>query len=212
MFLVSDSILKTIAKIVLFSLVDMTLLQSLFGMTTFSHSLNGVCWFLSTLFICYLFCPRFLKVVDKLNTKLKIRIFYLLTIVILMISSYLGNHIDGLKLINGRIDDLAYGHPFFRCWYLLLGMIVGKCYQRKQQVNGCYVFTTTLLAIIWFLNRNTFINIGRVLRVIDVMICTLVLYVFSIGSGKIIEFLSKDKMVWLGEISEFCSYFIIQLE
>ena len=34
--------------------VDLSLLQSVTGMTFFSHSLNGVCWFLYCIFVCYI--------------------------------------------------------------------------------------------------------------------------------------------------------------
>ena len=42
------------------------LIQSVTGSTYTSHALNAVCWFLSTLFICYIFSPILIKLVKLL--------------------------------------------------------------------------------------------------------------------------------------------------
>ena len=208
LFLATDNMTRFIAKVVAYGLIDASLLQSLTGMTKFSHSLNGVCWFLSTIFICYMFCPLFLKIVDRLNTNKKTYYFMILSFAMLMLLSILAYYIDKLELINGMINDLFYGHPFIRCWYLLIGMIVGSIYKRNQkQINGCHVFATMMIAILWFLFRNEFEKFVPFIRLMDVMICTIVLYVISMGSGRIIDFLKLPKMVWLGSISMYIFLF-----
>ena len=204
MFLVSDGLLKTIAKVGLFGLVDASLLQSLTGTMTFSHSLNGVCWFLSTIFICYMFCPWFLKAVDKLNTNCKRYSLVLLNITILMVLSFLAYYIDSLKLVNGKLNELYYGHPFIRCWYLSLGMAIGCIYQtKKKQVNGWHVFMTLVMALLWNWYHNEFNDLGPIIRLADVVICGIVLYVVSNGNGKVVGFLKSSKMVKLGGMSMY---------
>ena len=192
----------------MYGLIDASLLQSLTGMNKISHSLNGVCWFLSTIFICYMFCPWFLKIVDRLNTNKKNYFFIILTITMLMLLSFFAYRMDGLELINGMVNDLFYGHPFIRCWYLLLGMLVGSIYKRnRNHINGYCVFVTMIIAMLWFLFRNEFENFASFFRLVDVMICIMVLYVISVGNGRIIEFLKSPKMLWLGSISMYIFLF-----
>ena len=56
---------KLITACAIYFFFDMTLLQSCTGQSAFSHSLNGVCWFLSTLFCIYLISPVVMKVIKQ---------------------------------------------------------------------------------------------------------------------------------------------------
>lgn len=100
------------------------LVQSLFGTSKLSHAFNGVCWFLSCLFICYIVCPLFYKLVNK--TKNPMRDIFITILVIIGLSIiflYIQNN-----FFNGLIDDLWYGHPIIRSLYLLIGMYIAYIY------------------------------------------------------------------------------------
>ena len=54
-----------IKSFVVLFLLNLTLLQSLIPSTTFSHGINGVCWFLSSLFCILCLSPILLKLIQK---------------------------------------------------------------------------------------------------------------------------------------------------
>ena len=103
--IITDGLIKTIAKLFIFGLTDLTLFQSITGMTKFNHSINGVCWFLSTLFICYIACPWLLRVVDKIRNKSQALIMICgLVVITLALSS------GALLIQNNRLGE-AVAHP-----------------------------------------------------------------------------------------------------
>lgn len=57
--------------------VDLSLLQSVTGMTFFSHSLNGVCWFLSCIFVCYIVMAFVIKKIDNIRSKREAEVCFL---------------------------------------------------------------------------------------------------------------------------------------
>lgn len=54
-----------IKSFVVLFLLNLTLLQSLIPSTAFSHGINGVCWFLSSLFCILCLSPILLKLIQK---------------------------------------------------------------------------------------------------------------------------------------------------
>ncbi|MBR2247901.1 MAG: acyltransferase [Clostridia bacterium] len=191
---------KSILKIIICSIIDLTCLQSLTGTTSISHGINGVCWFLSSLFVTYILAPIFLNIIDngKLNKKVKVLLFF--TFVSLIITSGVAYKIDSLHLIDGKINDLYYGHPFVRCWYVFLGMIIGRLY---KDIKITYRTKTEAIIIAfsigWYLFRNSFTAYEPYLRIVDIIVVTLLVYIFSKGGGKITKFLNNSKFVKLGK-------------
>ena len=203
--LITDGLIKTIAKLFIFGLTDLTLFQSITGMTMFSHSINGVCWFLSTLFICYIACPWLLRVVDKIRNKSQALIMICGLVVITLVLS------SGALLIQNNLsvlNDLWYGHPFIRCWYLAIGMCIGYLYKEsKTQMGNEKELLIATIAIAYFFGRNS-IPLGKgLLRFLDIVLSIIFLYVFSCGRGKLSDGLSTKLMVNLGKISMYLFLF-----
>ena len=203
--LVTEGLIKTIAKLFIFGITDLTLFQSITGMTMFSHSINGVCWFLSTLFICYIACPWLLRVVDKIRNKSQALIMICgLVVITLALSS-------GALLIQNKLsvlNDLWYGHPFIRCWYLAIGMCIGYLYKEsKTQMGSGQELLIAAIAIAYFFGRNSMAVDNGVLRVFDILLCIIFLYLFACGNGKLSEVLSTKLMVNLGKISMYLFLF-----
>ena len=167
--------------------VDFTLLQSLTGILSFTHGINGVCWFLSSLFVIYMLSPLFLRKLDSMKSMNPIRML-LFTLFTLMLFSFGAYYIESLHLLNGRLNDIWYTHPFVRCWYVVIGMIVGKITSEKTRKYGNTVeLLMALISLIFCFLRNSislFININA-LRIIDVVVCSALLYVFANGKGKL---------------------------
>lgn len=196
---------KAILKLFVFLGADVTLYQSIAGTTMFSHSINGVCWFLSTLFICYIACPWLLRVVDKIRNKSQALIMICgLVVITLALSS-------GALLIQNNLsvlNDLWYGHPFIRCWYLAIGMCIGYLYKEsKTQMGSGQELLIGAIAIAYFFGRNS-IPLGKgLLRFLDIVLCIIFLYVFACGRGKLSDGLSTKLMVNLGKISMYLFLF-----
>lgn len=203
--LITDGLIKTIAKLFIFGITDLTLFQSITGTTMFSHSINGVCWFLSTLFISYIACPWLLRVVDKIRNKSQALIMICGFVVITLALS------SGALLIQSNLSvltDLWYGHPFIRCWYLAIGMCVGYLYKEsKVQMGSGQELLITAIAIAYFFGRNSIPFDKGLLRFVDIVLCIIFLYTFACGRGKLSKKLDTEKMVDLGKISMYLFLF-----
>jgi peptidoglycan/LPS O-acetylase OafA/YrhL len=198
----NTNFLKTIVKIVVYLGLDLTFLQSITGMTVFSHAINGVCWFLSSLFISYMFCPTFINIVHKADNKKKTVIGLVITLVIIVCLSFVASSIDG-KFLGGRLNDLYYGHPFIRCFYLLFGMFVSSLFSqikiKLKNTSGVEIIIV-IAYIIYFVFRSNISDVVNVelVRVFDILVTSVLIFTFAIANGFIASFLSKKTVVSLG--------------
>ena len=78
---VGEGMVRTIAKIPLASI----LVQSATGIAGFSHAFNGVCWFVSALFLLYVIYP-YLEKINKLVVSGGRKRIYLTIIITLFLS------------------------------------------------------------------------------------------------------------------------------
>ena len=84
--------------------VDLSLLQSVTGMTFFSHSLNGVCWFLSCIFVCYIVMAFVIKKIDNIRSKREAEVCFLISIIIVLLLSFVASKIEQMNLAGGIIN------------------------------------------------------------------------------------------------------------
>lgn len=189
-----------------------TLLQSATGFSGFSHGLNGVGWFLSTLFCIYLVSPIIMKMLKRVvgsnnNIALVILSFSIVC------SCALAILFDAVEQ-NTRFDDLCYGSPYRRVFYVICGMLIAQIYRNTKYRFVCSEYFTLLLAMGWFFFRNSTVErVGMFVYAIDMVICASVLYVLAIGKGKISKFFETKRMVYLGKISVwiFITHYLIRL-
>lgn len=199
---ISHGVKKT--QIVSF-LIDLTLLQSMFGSSLLSHSINPVCWFISCLFICYFFVPFILKQVKlHINTILKTISFLLLTICLIFFLSFLFVKIElvftDVLIYHGisLIDDLFYGSPYIRLFYVILGILLANLYlQLKDFVDDVTPFEIifSICSIIYFFIRNSINLPTYVVRLFDILNVIIIIFIFSFGKGKLSILLSKNKKI-----------------
>ncbi len=204
LFLLSTGSLKTNA---FRFLLDLTLFQSLFGTTFLSHGINGVCWFLSSLFICYMVSPLLLYLIKKHITSIrKCFLFITITIVVLLIFSTLFWNVEEYfskrLLYKGIpiIDDLAYGSPYIRIFYVLIGMLLANLYFYYNNVlkNSTLVeFVIIGLSLFYFFSRNTLSCISIILlRFLDVVNAASVLFIFALGKGELSKKVEKSQLLY----------------
>ena len=115
----------------------MTLCQSAFGTSYTSHALIATSWFLSTIFLCYIVCPRIKKLLSVMNNSNN---FFLIGVVLVIteIISVCFRNIEYYAQNKGivYINDLFYGSPYIRIWYLVIGMIIGMIYEKGFLKNA----------------------------------------------------------------------------
>lgn len=198
-----STIIRVAARAIICLLMDLTMLQSLTGMTSFSHSLNGVCWFISTLFICYMFAPYLVRMVDKIKESNKIKHSIIFTAFGIIILSYVANGIDSLNILS--INDIWYGHPVIRIWYVFTGMLIAAVYRDKQlnKAPAILEYIISIIAVIYYLFRNSISFSVNIVRLFDIVLCSSFLLIFSFGSGRISSFLSKPSIVKAGRNSMY---------
>lgn len=209
-----------IAKSALFFIFDLSLLQSVTGHMMFSHSLNGVCWFLSTLFCIYLISPIIMKWIKRRIKKTKQSLICLmLSIFISFLLSVLFTWVEN----NTTFDDLCYGSPYIRVFYVISGMLIAQIYNAYNNDNTkkhpAFVTTGKLehvvfgLSLLWFLLRFPCQNVlGHFKYAIDMIIVSCDLFSLAANSGKISKLFSNERIVFLGECSMyiFLSHYIIR--
>lgn len=200
---VINGILRTIVKIPLTPL----LLQSLTGLSGLSHAFNGVCWFLSTLFVIYMFYPIIYKVNLKIKNNYKIVYILLLICVVL-------NYIVYMLLYsidtNTFFDDLSYASPLYRIICFFIGVLICDLYFLKKdckynQKIGFFELPVSVLFFLWYIFRiylSIYINIG-VLEIVDIIIPALWIIVMMFESGPISKVMCNKKLVVMGNNSMY---------
>ena len=155
-----------------------TLLQSVSGSSYTSHALVATTWFLSTLFICYIFCPFLYKKtsrIPKKYDKLALSIIILLTFLISQLMTMIEKASMSMGIIY--VNDLYYGSPYSRIWFIILGMIIAKTYidHPNKKYNPVLNLFVWIMIIMWNIIRNTIFPYKEILRLIDVIVVTLLI-------------------------------------
>lgn len=104
------------------------------------------------------------------------------------------------------INELFYGSPYVRWLYVFIGMqiaaVVTKRYFTTGLMNGMEIICAVCVGF-WFVYRNIVGAPLVILRLADIILCAVCLFVFSIGGGPISRMLSNDKFLFAGKISSY---------
>lgn len=210
-----------IANCIIKFLVDLTLLQSGTGYSEFSHSLNAVCWFLSSLFCIYLISPIIMKAIKHRVRSIKsCFVCLIICIFISYLFSILFNWIENRTFFN----ELCYASPYRRVFYVISGMFIAKIYNTYESDNslhfhkfidsGKFEYVFICLSILWFFLRYSFCNFwGNTVYIFDMIIVFGDLFALAVSRGKISKFFSGKHIVFLGNISMyiFLSHYNIRM-
>lgn len=191
-------------KIVIESIPCIFLVQSAIGLKVFSHSFNSVSWFLSTLFCIYILSPIIMLILTRKPCSkkklIKKMIFVLITYVIVTVMF--------IKIENNTFfDDLCYGSPYRRIFYVVFGMLIAMYtnLENNTKIKNKFVpYVMVLLSILWILIRNrTYTYVPVVCYIIDIIICAIIIIVLVNSKGRIVSFFEKPVMVKLGDMSMY---------
>lgn len=185
---------------------DLTLTQSLYGVSKIANELNGPCWFISALFILYCFYP----LLEKLNLRIvKISTSRVLLILLLteMLCYFFLIPCSYLK-DNSPFDYLAYGSPYTRIFSMFSGVLICDLYYKgsKKLKYGTLLEVAVLsVALLWIYNmrvyydpQDNFTFRYPVVAVINNLISLGIVYVFSFESGAFSRILLNKTLVTLG--------------
>lgn len=181
----------------------LTLLQSATGIMTLSNGINSVGWFLSALFVIYLFSPLLLKAISQVNKR----------IVWAALIGFTGIYLFSLRMLSNIekstfFDNLVYGSPYSRIWIVCLGMVLGLIYIffiEGKVINSKIALLLESIALIlitcWFFARNGANE--NYTRIVDLFLLILFMLVFSLEQGKISALLGSKIFIKLGNITMF---------
>lgn len=191
-------------------LLALTLLQELSGMMVFSHAINGVGWFLSTLFLSCMLCPWFQRITERHSgSRRKVVCLWGSVVLLILLITLITERLDGTVVLPGFVlDDLSYGSPYVRCWYLLLGMAVAELYfELTADGKGWYrhmALAAVLSAVFWFFIRGSLSMLPFVLRrAVDLILVSFLLLSVSLDQGRISNVLSCNRLQRLGKDSMY---------
>lgn len=175
------------------------LLQSLTGLKTFSIAFNGVGWFLSTLFILYLVAPLLAKTFIKFDDRYTLQIL-IINIIGTVFAFAVFRFID----MRTPFDDLSYGSPYFRIFFIGDGMMIAKLFKEnkihlRKAASDIFVF----VALAWFPLRNTVAEymLPELLRMVDIVLCVLMICALLNAKGYADMIFAGNTIVYLGGLT-----------
>ena len=208
------ALLRGMIKSILFLGLDITLLQSVTGKILYSYSLNGVCWFLSCLFCIYLVSPLIIRYLIRYIKTVKAAIKGIfLCIICSVVFAIIFLYIEG----RTSFDDLCYGSPFRRVFYVIMGMLLAKIfalYNGGNNKNGVLDnhffrgggFENLVMggSVVWFFVRNTSSYfLGPFIYIIDMVVVGCDILALAIGKGFFSWLYSRKQLVYLGDLSMY---------
>lgn len=211
----NEGLFEAIAKMLAYFCIDACFLQSLTGMSVVTNSLNGVCWFMSSLFFCYLLSPLMLSLCDIVKKKSKgqcIAMFWV-GVLALFIISKIFMCIDDAGFLRGRVDNFCYSHPFVRVWYVFLGMMTGIIFEKFECRCGSLLeIFCGIVAFSYFIYGNSMRDVfekGLILKdvfsIFGFVLPCFVILVFAKGKGVVSKFLRRFS--FLGSLSSLIYLF-----
>ncbi|WP_289128334.1 acyltransferase, partial [uncultured Clostridium sp.] len=127
------------------AIINITLMQGIVVIPEYSLTFNGASWYLSTLFICYLFIPFCIIKIRNINkNKLAITSIWFFELIICII----------LPKVSKWYIDILYISPFIRIMDIIMGMLLAKIYlernNEKQRSYNLWGFGCILLFVITY--------------------------------------------------------------
>lgn len=198
------------------ALIGATLTQSAFCTMTLSHAFNGVCWFLSTLFLLYIIYPLLERWNDSIKASNKKIVCYITAdLIMLSLLHIIFENIEYFFSIHGldQLNDLAYGSPYIRIFDFALGILICDLfvsrYNKPIKNATSSEIILTIIFFAWYFGRNgIFADLpSEFSYIVDVVISAFILYVFAFQSGFVSRLLQSKAMVKLGDLSMYIFLF-----
>ncbi|WP_165443995.1 acyltransferase family protein [Lachnoclostridium sp. Marseille-P6806] len=178
------------------------MLQSATAVSEFSTSFNSVAWFLSSLFVIYMFSPFLLRLLKRmLSTKRRIMAALFVLPVAASGAGWLFHQIE----MRTFFDKLSYASPYWRVFYVVFGMVLAllAAEDRGFRMGAVAGNAAAVLSVVWFLMRNRVYTIlySRT-YIIDLLLGGLLFCGIAAGAG-VLRLFQRKSIVRLGELSMY---------
>lgn len=175
------------------------LIQSMSGTIAYAHAINGVCWFLSAIFIIYIMCPVLMKRINTNKNTTRIRVMCFICIAVCALVKAV------LLRVGARfgLDDLSYSFPFARLPYVAFGMWLCRLLETQQirtelHRNFWEDTVAAVVAISWFSLRNSCNMPIFLLVCVDLSVCGLLVYNYAQEKSILSQKLASSVFAKLG--------------
>lgn len=185
---------------------DLTLTQSLYGISKIANELNGPCWFISALFVLYCFYP----LLEKINQRIIRLSFGRILTILLFTDVLLYLLLIPLSYLekNSSFDYITYGSPYTRIFSMFTGILICDLYYKKRNRIKSNTFREVVIICIvlfWIWNMRVYFNPKDnptfrypIVAIINNLISLGIIYVFSFENGSISRILQHKTLVILG--------------
>ncbi len=203
-------------------LLNVSLLQSATGMAYFTHAYNGASWFLSSLFCIYIISPFVMFVLRKKSKNIISDLLFIVVniVIILILNHFFSIAETKLKEIKGipDVDSLVYISPYRRFFYVAIGMNIAMLVNRfdrdslfSEKKATLFEVIISVTAIIYYSILRPYIVEYSFSVIVEMLILTSFLFIFSLDKGYISKLLGKPIMQALGNMAMyiFLIHFVI---
>lgn len=180
----------------------LALIQSLSGRIAYAHAINGVGWFLSSIFIIYIMCPTLMKWISSCKSTSCIRALCIVCVAkcafVKVLLQYIG--------LGYGLDDLSYSFPFARVFYVIFGMLICRLLDANQVRKETHKdllmeILTSVAAVGWFVVRNNCHMPIYIVVCFDLIVCGTLVYVFAQEKSCLSHKLSLSRLAeWGGSM------------
>lgn len=196
-----ESIVRALIKLI----ISATLLQTVTGLGATHYALNSPAWFLSCLFVAYMFVPIFICIVKKAKTVKKSVFGALCAYILIQIVSICLLRLENYQIFGMRFNALWYSSIYVRVWYVLLGMCIANICTKldvKESMANMLEIVLAIIVLGWYVGRNYAVMSSDWKRCIDVLIASMTVFGFSFGKGVISKkILQKEFWISMGKKS-----------
>ena len=189
-------------------IINICMVQSVIPFEKYSTSINDVSWFISTIFIIYLFTPGILRINNKTAKH------YTLLKLVLLIFAGLFFHCC-LYTVIGQIEfvlfanyglSILYRSPLIRVFPFLIGIAAYNIYCLLGSLrvkNGSFFEILGMpMFLLWWIGADQLGLPTVVTESVDMLVSMVVVLIFAFSRKGIVSgLLSKEKMLSLGSIS-----------
>ena len=189
-------------------IINIGMFQSVIPFAKYSRSINGVSWFISTIFILYLLTPGLLRLNNKAAkhyTLLKL-VFLVFAVLFVHCCFYMAiRQIEYVRYADRGLS-IIYINPLIRVFPFLLGIVAYNiyCLLGDFQIENGSFFEILGIAVflLWWILADKIGLPTVVTECTDMLVSMLVVLIFAFSRRGIVSgLLSKQKMLNLGKIS-----------
>ena len=189
-------------------IINTGMIQSAVPFAKYSTSINDVSWFISTIFIIYLFTPAVFRLNNraaKHYTLLKL-VFLIFAVLLFYCCVYMAiRQIEYIRFADRGLN-IIYRSPLIRIFPFLLGIVAYNIYRLPRDFrieNGSFVEILGIAGFfLWWITANKIGLPTVVTECTDMLVSMLVVLIFAFSRRGIVSaLLSKEKVLYWGKIS-----------